>query len=88
MARQVAICCEKTDKKHSISWFAEDSVAPVERQPGTETARGIGHKCYHPASSEYNSISIIKVSILFALSGLNHAQSPHLLVVDKQVWVE
>ncbi len=35
-----------------------------------------------------NSISIIKVRSLFALSGLNHGQRPFLLVVDKQVWVE
>lgn len=35
-----------------------------------------------------NSISIIKVRSLFALSGWNHGQRPYLLVVDKQVWVE
>lgn len=36
---------------------AEDRMAPAERQPGTKLARGIGHKCYHPASCDMLTLS-------------------------------
>lgn len=36
---------------------AEDRMAPAERQPGTKLAGGIGHKCYHQASSEMLTLS-------------------------------
>lgn len=68
------------------------------RQNGTSTAPAM-HKAGQRHRSRmlspslrwlllcYNSISIIKVRLLFALSGLNHGQLSYL-VVDKQVWVE
>lgn len=63
-------------------------MAPGQRQPGTELARSIGQKCYHPASSDMLTLSPLSGSGHLFCLGMNYDQRVNLMVVDKQVWVD
>lgn len=88
MARQFAICYEKQTRNiQSVVCRRQNGTS---RAPARHKA-GQRHRSQMLSPSllwHANSISIIKVRSLFALSGLSHGQRPYLLVVDKQVWVE